>query len=86
METIYNKISIADPSPDGKMIRNDMRRLQLVRWIDKSKIASNGRLLLRKPRIYRSCSAEEEDGSRLDKYGDKKTVPQHKKPHIDNLA
>jgi hypothetical protein len=26
-----------------------------------SKIAPNGRLLLRKPRLYRSCSAEEEE-------------------------
>jgi hypothetical protein len=38
-------------------VRNDMRRMQQ----NMSKIALNGRLLLRKPRLYQSCSAEEED-------------------------
>jgi hypothetical protein len=30
---------------------------------NKSKIAINGKLLLRKPRLYQSCSAEEEEDS-----------------------
>jgi hypothetical protein len=29
----------------------------------KSKIALNGKVLLRKPRLYHSCSVEEEEGS-----------------------
>jgi hypothetical protein len=29
--------------------------------LNKSKIALNGRLLLRKPKLYHSCSAEEEE-------------------------
>jgi hypothetical protein len=51
-----------DPSPDGKMMSGMTREgCNLLSGQNMSKIALNGRLLLRKPRLYQSCSAEEEE-------------------------
>jgi hypothetical protein len=40
---------------------DDVGNDNLLNGQNMSKIAPNGKLLLRKPRLYRSCSAEEED-------------------------
>jgi hypothetical protein len=43
-------------------VTNDLKKMKLIKWTEnKSKIASNGKLLLRKPRFYQSCSTEEEE-------------------------
>jgi len=38
-------------------VRNDLRRMKLLKWSNKPKTALNGRKLWRKPRLYMSCSA-----------------------------
>jgi hypothetical protein len=38
-------------------VRNDMRRMQIVKWPECIKIAPNGRSLLRRPKLFQSCSA-----------------------------
>jgi len=43
-------------------VRNGLKKTKLIKWTEnKSKIASNGKLLLREPRFYQSCSTEEEE-------------------------
>ena len=42
-------------------VRNDLRKMKLIKWVEQVRIASNERILLRKPRLYQSCSAEEEE-------------------------
>jgi hypothetical protein len=40
-----------------------MRRMKLIKGQNKPKITLDGRLLLRKPRLYQSCSTEKEEDS-----------------------
>jgi hypothetical protein len=42
-------------------VRNYLKNMKLIKWREKYKIALNGRILLRKPRLYQSCSAEEKE-------------------------
>jgi hypothetical protein len=43
-------------------VRNDLKKMKLMKWAEQA--VSNGRLLLRRPRLYQSCNAieEEEEG------------------------
>ena len=50
-------------------VRNDLRKMRLENGQNKSRIALNGRVLLRKPRPYQSCSAEEEEGEEEEEGG-----------------
>jgi hypothetical protein len=43
-------------------VRNGLKKMELVNGLNKSKTALNGRILLRRPRLYHSCSAIEEEG------------------------
>ena len=38
-------------------VRNDLRKMKLLKWTEQAKTAKNGRKLSRKPRLYMSCSA-----------------------------
>jgi hypothetical protein len=48
--------------------------MKLKNGQDKSKIALNGRILLGRPRVYRRCSAIEEDGGCKHKHKRSETV------------
>ena len=56
---------LESPSLDGKMISGMMwRRWSLRSGQNKYRTALNGRILLRRPRLYQSCSAIEEEKKR----------------------
>jgi hypothetical protein len=43
-------------------VRNDLKKMKLIKnGRNKSKIDLNGRILLRKRRLYQSCSADKEE-------------------------
>jgi hypothetical protein len=42
-------------------VRNDLKKMKIIKWTEKSKIALNGRVFLRRPRLYQSCSTIEEE-------------------------
>jgi hypothetical protein len=46
-------------------VRNDLKKMKLKNGQTKSKIALNGRTLLRKSRLYQGYSAEEEEFTKL---------------------
>jgi hypothetical protein len=41
-------------------VRNDLKKMKLIKWADQVQDRLKWRALLRKPRLYQSCSAEEE--------------------------
>ena len=47
-------------------VRNDLKKIKLMKWAEQvsngpSLTVSNGRILLRRPRLYQSCSAIREE-------------------------
>ena len=42
-------------------VRNDRKKMKLMKWKNKYRTALNGRILWRRPRLYQSCSAIEEE-------------------------
>jgi len=42
-------------------VRNDLKKMSLRSGRSKSRIALSGRILLRRPRLYQSCSAMEKE-------------------------
>jgi hypothetical protein len=43
-------------------VRKDLKKMKRIKWTGQSKIALNGRVLLRRPSLFHSSSAEEEEG------------------------
>ena len=42
-------------------VRNDTKNMKLMKCAEQYRTALNGRILLREPRLYQSCSAIEEE-------------------------
>jgi hypothetical protein len=42
-------------------VRNGLKKMKLIKWTEQVQERLNGRILLRRPRIYRSCRAREEE-------------------------
>jgi len=42
-------------------VRNDLKKMALVKWQNKYRTALSRRLLSRRPRLFQSCSAIEEE-------------------------
>jgi hypothetical protein len=42
-------------------VRNDLKKMKLINWQNKYRTVLNGRILSRRPRLYQSCSAIEEE-------------------------
>jgi hypothetical protein len=61
METIHRKTSRKTQVPMGRRCQERSEEDETQNGQNKSKIASNGKELLRKPRLYQSCSAKQEE-------------------------
>jgi hypothetical protein len=42
-------------------VRNDLKKMKIIKWIGQVQDRRSGRVLLRRPRPYQSCSAIEEE-------------------------
>jgi len=43
------------------VVRSELRKTKNTKWAEQYRTALNGRILLREPRLYQSCSAEAEE-------------------------